>query len=99
MKNSVKKMKNKFKKTMKIDNAYAIYRIDAGQNYFEWKILHTWTDKEGEDKNPYARWFTACKSPMTYDTWEYGDVYIKDILDTNPVLLSATDEWKETYND
>jgi len=71
----------------------------ADRNYFEWKILHTWTDKEGEDKNPYARWFTACKSPMTYDNWEYGDVYIKDILDTNPVLLSATDEWKETYND
>jgi len=92
-------MKNKFGKSKNIDNAYATYRVvtDSGM-YFEWKILKR-TDKEGEDKNPYARWFTACKSPMTYDTWEYGDVYIKDILDTEPELVSATEEWKETYNE
>jgi hypothetical protein len=34
---------------------------------------------------------------MTYDRWEYGDAYIKEILDTNPELLSATKEWKESY--
>ena len=74
-------MKNKFKKAMKIDNAYATYRTEVGDMYFEWKILKTWQDKDNEDKNPYARWYTACKSPMTYDSWEYGDVY----MITNPL--------------
>jgi|TARA_B110000240_G_C13415334_1_gene417055 hypothetical protein len=92
-------MKNKFKKAMKIDNAYATYRTEVGDMYFEWKILKTWQDKDNEDKNPYARWYTACKSPMTYDSWEYGDAYIGEILETKPLLISATDEWKETYND
>ena len=49
------------------------------------------------DKNPYARWYTACKSPMTYDSWEYGDAYIKEIMDTKPMRTSATKEWEETY--
>lgn len=93
-------MKNKFGKSKNIDNAYATYRVvtDSGM-YFEWKILKTWQHKDNEDKNPYARWYTACKSPMTYDSWEYGDAYIKEILDTNPELISATEEWKETYNE
>ena len=85
--------KNKFGKSVKVENAYASYRAGS----FEWKILKTYQVKENEDKNMYARWMTACKSPMTYDSWEYGDAYIKDILGVKPKLLSATDEWKSTY--
>ena len=94
-------MKNNFGKSVKVDNAYATYRVDNPSNdmYFEWKILKTYQKKDNEDNNEYARWFTACKSPMTYDSWEYGDAYIKDILNTNPELISATDEWKETYDE
>ncbi len=40
---------------------------------------------------------TACKSPMTYDSWEYGDAYISEIMSVKPKLLSATDDWKATY--
>ena len=92
-------MKNKFGKSKDIDNAYATYRIDNPSNnmYFEWKILKTYQKKDNEDKNQYARWFVACKSPMTYDSWEYGDTYINEIMSVNPVLLSATEEWRETY--
>ena len=94
-------MKNNFGKSVKVDNAYATYRVDNPSNdmYFEWKILKTYQKKDNEDNNEYARWFTACKSPMTYDSWEYGDAYIKDILNTNPELISATNEWKETYDE
>ena len=94
-------MKNNFGKSVKVDNAYATYRVDNSSNdmYFEWKILKTYQKKDNEDKNEYARWFTACKSPMTYDNWEYGDAYIHEILDTNPELISATKEWKETYDE
>ena len=94
-------MKNKFGKSKDIDNAYATYRVVNESNgvYLEWKILKTYQKKDNEDKNEYARWFTACKSPMTYDRWEYGDAYIKEILNVNPELVSATEEWKETYNE
>ena len=92
--------KNLFGKSVKVENAYATYRyqhpIDKHM-YFEWKILKTYQVKKNEDKNEYARWMTACKSPMTYDSWEYGDAYIKDILGVKPKLLSATDDWKATY--
>ena len=92
--------KNKFGKSVDVANAYATYRyehpIDKNM-YFEWKILKTYQKKENEDKNQYARWYTACKSPMTYDSWEYGDAYISEIMSVKPKLLSATDDWKATY--
>ena len=91
--------KNQFGKSKKIDSAYATYRVDNPNNgmYFEWKILKTYQVKKNEDNNQYARWHTACKSPMTYDRWEYGDVYIKDIMEVNAKLIDATDEWRLTY--
>ena len=92
--------KNKFGKSVDVANAYATYRFDHPINkgmYFEWKILKTYQIKKNEDNNQYARWYTACKSPMTYDRWEYGDVYIKDIMEVNAKLIDATDEWRLTY--
>jgi len=86
--------KNIFGKSVKVDNAYATYRAGS----FEWKILKTYQVKENEDKNQYARWFTACKSPMTYDSWEYGDAYISDIMGCNPELISYTNDWYEIYS-
>tara|TARA_Y100000385_G_C12520480_1_gene395169 strand:+ start:164 stop:451 length:288 start_codon:yes stop_codon:yes gene_type:complete len=92
--------KNSFGKTKEIGSSYATYRIDNPNNgmYFEWKILKTYQTKDNEKKNPYARWYTACKSPMTYDSWEYGDAYIKDIMEVNPKLIDATDEWRFNYD-
>ena len=91
--------KNQFGKSVKVEEAHATYRVDNPSNgmYFEWKILKTYKTKKNEDKDQYARWFTACKSPMTYDSWEYGDAYINEIMSVNPRLISATDEWKKEY--
>ena len=91
--------KNQFGKSRNIDNAYATYRIDNPSNgmYFEWKILKTYQVKGNEDKNNNARWFTACKSPMTHGSWEYGDAYISEIMSLQPNLIHATDEWRITY--
>jgi len=30
-------------------------------------------------ENQFARWFCAVKSPMTYGSWEMGDVYARDV--------------------
>ena len=32
-----------------------------------------------EKTNMYARWYCAVRSPMTYGSWEYGDVYVHDV--------------------
>ena len=94
--------KNPFSKSIKFDNldkAYATYRVDNPANgmYFEWKVLKTYKVKVNEDKDQYARWFCAVKSPMTYDSYELGDVYRKDIEDIGAVLIDATDEWRKVY--
>ena len=98
--------KNQFGKSVKVDKAYATYRVgnpSIGNNcdgmYFVWKILKTYKVKANEDKAQYARWFTACKSPMTYDSWEYGDAYISDIKEAGARLVEATPEWKEVYSE
>ena len=94
-------IKNKFGKSDDINNAYATYRYEHPIDksiYFEWKILKTYQVKENEDKNQYARWFTACKSHNTFDDWEYGDGYISEIMSMKPKLLSATDDWRKTYD-
>lgn len=69
--------KNKCGKTRKVDNPYEIWvNFAAG---WEWRILKKYQNPENEAKNPYARWFTAVKSPHTYGRWEMGDTYVKDI--------------------
>ena len=68
--------KNMCGKTRKIDEPYEIWR---GPNGFEWQVLKKYQTPENEAKNPYARWFCAVKSNFTYDSFEYGDVYVSEI--------------------
>ena len=63
------------KKTTKVDKPYMTYE----GNGFEWRVLKRYQNPENEKTNPYARWHCAVRSPMTYGSWEYGDVYISDI--------------------
>jgi len=35
---------------------------------------------------------------MTYGGWDLGDTYVNDILEHNPELVQATEEWNKTYN-
>lgn len=93
--------KNPFGKSTKPENAYATYRVNKPSTgmYFEWRVLKTYQTKTNEDKNQYARWYCAVKSPYTHDQWEYGDTYIKDIMSTNPTLISGVGAWLEQYND
>jgi len=66
--------KNPFLKERKVDNPYEIWKTPDGS--WEWRVLKKW---QVDDDKPYARWFCAVKSPYTYGSWEYGDVYVKDI--------------------
>ena len=72
-------MKNKCNKTVSVDEPYETYVNDMA--CFEWRVLKKYQNEENEAKNPYARWYCAVKSPYTYDSWEYGDVYVSEVKD------------------
>ena len=89
--------KNKCAKTRKIDDPYEIWkcRMDFGYGdilEIEYRILKKYKNPEREAKDPLARWFTAAKSDATFGNWEYGDMYVKDIVSTGHRLddLEAT---------
>jgi len=67
--------KNPMGKTVKKENAYAVYRGGG----FDYLVLKTYQSAEKEDANPYARWFLATRSPYTYGSWELGDGYVRDV--------------------
>ena len=68
--------KNECAKTRKLDNPYEVYK---GPNGFEWRILKKYQNEKNEATNPYARWFCAVSSNMTYGEFECGDVYVSEI--------------------
>lgn len=70
--------KNLCAKTRKKENPYEIWK--AGN--WEWRVLKKYQSPENEAKNRYARWFCAVKSPMTFGSFEMGDVYVDDIMGT-----------------
>lgn len=67
--------KNLCAKTRKVNEPYEIWV--AGD--WEWRVLKKWQGEEKEKQNPYARWFCAVKSPMTFGSYNMGDVYVNDI--------------------
>jgi hypothetical protein len=71
-------MKNLCGKTRNVDNPYEIWANLEGT--WEWRVLKKYQNEENEKKNPLARWFCAVKSPYTYGDFEYGDVYVRDIM-------------------
>lgn len=64
-------------KTRPIDNPYETYHSLDGT--WEWRVLKHYASSEREARDPYARVFTAVKSPFTYGKWELGDSYLRDI--------------------
>ena len=71
--------KNLCRKTRPIDNPYEVWRSYDGK--WLWKVLKKYQKPSNEAENPYARWFCAVSSPMTYGSYDLGDVYVHDIMD------------------
>ena len=79
--------KNPCGKTVKVDTPYEVWKNEASG--FEWRVLKKYQTPAKEDENfknalrtgmNYTRWFCAVRSPMTYGSWEYGDVYAQDVV-------------------
>ena len=69
--------KNPCGKTVSVDEPYEIYKDE--RSGFEWRVLKKYQMPHKEAENKFARWFCAVKSPMTYGSWEMGDVYARDV--------------------
>jgi hypothetical protein len=69
-------MKNEPGKTRKVNEPYEIW---VNGTTFEWRVLKKYQAPDKEAENPYARWFLATKGPGTYDSYEMGDGYARDI--------------------
>jgi len=98
------KKKNPFSKSINVQDfvsgktePYALFK----GNFKGWgettvAILKTYKLAENEKKDPYARWFTAAKSDMTFGGWDFGDQYALEIVH-NFELVDCTDKWAEIY--
>lgn len=67
-------VKNEMAKKRPVDNPYEIWKSANGE--WEWRVLKKW---QADDFKQYARWYCAVKSPHTFGSWEYGDVYAADV--------------------
>lgn len=85
-------MPNPFSKSRSLEKPYAIYR--AGD--WEWRVLKTYKAPASEEKDAYARWFIAAKSPHTWGSFEYGDTYRKEVRNYGQ-LVAAEPAWLEAY--
>lgn len=72
-------MKNLHGKMRNVDSPYITFVGEGPLTGWEWRVLKRYQSPDKERDNVYARWLVAVKSPMTWDSWEYGDTYIKDI--------------------
>ena len=70
--------KNLCGKTRPIDNPYDVWQSYDGS--WLWKVLKKYQKPSKEAENPNARWCCAVSSPMTYGSYDMGDVYVTDIV-------------------
>lgn len=83
-------MKNNCGKTRKVNEPYEIWK--SGD--WEWRVLKKYQAPKHEERNVYARWFTAVKTPFTYDGYDLGDTYVRDVV-SNAVKLTDIKSYVE----
>ena len=85
-------MKNLMNKTRTAENPYATFH---GNNNFVSHVIRAYSIKTPEE-NPHVAWFTIAKSDDSFGSYEYGDVYIKELTD-NSELVYASPEFIKQY--
>lgn len=65
--------KNSFAKLRKVDDPYEVW---GGIEGWEVRVLKK---NQIDDNKPYASWFVATKSPYTFGSWDYGDMYVSEL--------------------
>ena len=72
-----KREPNLCKKERKVDNPYEVWKSVDGT--WEWRVLSKAQTPSNEARNPYSIWFCGVKSPFTYERYELGSVYAKEV--------------------
>lgn len=80
------KPKNPCGKRRPIERPYEVWKNNQG---WEWRVLKKYQSPEKELENPYARWHCAVKSPFTFGSYEYGDVYKREIEKTATCISTS----------
>jgi hypothetical protein len=83
--------KNLCAKTVTPGNAYEVWRVDDHPDYggqWTWYVLKKYQTPDREAKNEYARWLCYVTSPYS-PSGDYGDTYVRDILETGAVKLDG----------
>ena len=88
--------KNLLGKARKMENPYAIFKGQGPFGETELRLLKTYQIPDKERTNPYARWFVAVKTPMTYDSFDMGDSYIKEAL-WGLTIVDFSEEYAAQY--
>ena len=88
--------KNPLGKSREVENPYAIFSVPFENGEWEVRILKTYRLAANEIDDPFARWFTFARSPMTFGSWEGGDQYRKEILE-NFSLKFTSEEFRNAY--
>ena len=88
--------KNPFGKSRTKESPYATYKGFGPFGNTVMHVLKTYQTPEKEAKNPYARWFIAIQTDMTYGSYDMGDTYVNEA--THGLMLdSCIPEWKDAY--
>ena len=90
------RQKNLLGKSRKTDTPYAIFKGYGPFGETEMRLLKTYQLPAKEKENPYARWFVAVKTDMTYGSYDMGDSYIREAT-MGLTLTYASDEYKKQY--
>ena len=89
--------KNLLGKSRKQADPYAVFKGNGPFGETEMRLLKTYQAPANENKNQYARWFVATKTPMTYGSFDMGDSYI-DAATYGLTLSWASTEYNEQYS-
>jgi hypothetical protein len=69
-----KRPTNPMGRSRPVDKPYLTFK---NMNGFEYRVLKSY---QLNDEKPFARWFTATRSPYTMGSWELGDAYVADVV-------------------
>jgi hypothetical protein len=70
-------MKLTMGKTRTLKDPYL--KVYDGNTGFDYAVLKAYS---ADPDKPFARWFVAVKSPMTFGGYDMGDTYVADVTGT-----------------
>jgi hypothetical protein len=77
-------------KSRKVNDPYETWVNDYG---WEFRVLKKYQNPEREASNQYARWLCAVKSPDTYNSYDVGDTYVRDVKKNAELVPNTGEAW------